>query len=136
MTVKKRISVLDFKPNDCACIADTIEAHYREKGVSVKIAQFTKAQPFLFDFKEHRNGGMPYDMVFVGVDGMMGVEAARQIRDDDWDTPIFFVSESSDFALEAHRRSALYYILKPVTPERMAEALGRLGADGQISGRP
>ena len=128
MSKKKRISVLDFRPEDCAHTVSVIEAYYRKKGVPVEVVPFTTTVPFVLDFKERQNGETAYDMVFVGADSMNGADSARQIRGYGPQIPLFLVSEVSDFAVEGFHLMALDYLVKPVSPKRLAEALAKIGS--------
>jgi len=54
-----------------------------------------------------------------------GVELARQVRLQDPDIPIVFVTSSRDFAVDSYEVRATHYLLKPVTTKGVDEALER-----------
>ena len=124
---RKRISVFDFRADDCARTAQAIRQYYEQQQIPVEIAEFTAMQPFAFDFKGNSDAGTSYDMVFIGVDSMMGVETARNIRELDTRIPLFLVSEVSDYGMEGFRLHALDYLTKPVSPTRVGEGVRRIG---------
>lgn len=72
------------------------------------------------------------DVLFLDVrmPGRSGLEAAEAIADDwpeDRPTPlIVFITAYDEFAVAAFERAAIDYLLKPVTPERLAQAVARL----------
>jgi DNA-binding LytR/AlgR family response regulator len=121
--LKKQIAVFDFAEADCIHTAAKIREHFGESGT---VAEYTVMQDFVYAFQEKRDAGTPFDMVFIGVDNMMGAETARNIREMSRDCPMFLVSEVSDFGLEGYRLSALDYLTKPVTAERVKGAVERI----------
>ena len=122
-----RISVFDLNETDCARTADAIREYYGQRGVLTNIIRFTDLQSFACDFKDKMDAGTMYDMVFVGVDGMMGLEAARNIRELSEHWPMFIVSKVYDFGLEAFRLCALDYLIKPALPASIGRAVQRIG---------
>ncbi|MDL2238233.1 hypothetical protein LJC56_10495 [Christensenellaceae bacterium OttesenSCG-928-K19] len=121
---KKQIGVFDFIPTDCAYTAQVIREWY---GVErAEVTEHTVMQDFVYAFKERRDSGDPYDMVFICADDMMGVETAHNIREMDGECPIFLVSSVDDFSIEAFRLHVLDYLTKPVSPERIGRAISRI----------
>jgi DNA-binding LytR/AlgR family response regulator len=59
----------------------------------------------------------------IRMPGLSGIEVARRIGGH---TPVVFVSAFGDHALAAFDAGAVDYVLKPVEPERLAQALARL----------
>lgn len=123
---KKRIAVFDFRAKDCIHTAEAVRQHYARRGVAAEVVEFTATQPFTYDFKANGDAGTPYDMTFVGVDSIMGMETARNIRELDTRCPMFLVSEGSDYGLEGFRLRALDYLTKPVSPLRVGQAVERI----------
>jgi len=123
----KRIAVFDYNASDCVHTADAVREYYSEQGMEAEVVEFTASEPFAYDFKDNRDAGTPYDMVFIGVDNMRGLEMARNIRELDRYRPMFFVSKGADFGLEAFRLHALDYLKKRVTPLLVGQAVERVG---------
>ena len=69
----------------------------------------------------------------IRMPGMTGLEAAQAITED-WPAdagalPLFvFVTAYDQYALQAFETAAADYLLKPVTPERLAQSVARLQA--------
>jgi DNA-binding LytR/AlgR family response regulator len=123
---KKRIAVFDFRAKDCIHTAEAIRQYYADQGVSAEVVEFTATSAFAYDFKANDDADTPYDMTFIGVDNIMGMETARSIRDLDTWRPMFLVSEVSDYGLEGFRLHALDYLTKPVSPQRIGQAVERI----------
>ncbi len=65
------------------------------------------------------------DIAFLDIrmPGMSGLEAARHLPDG---CRVVFVTAYESYAVEAFEQEALDYLLKPVTPERLALTISRL----------
>ncbi|MDL2238512.1 hypothetical protein LJC56_11935 [Christensenellaceae bacterium OttesenSCG-928-K19] len=122
---KKQIVVFDFMPDDCVHTADAIR-QWHGAGAAT-ITEHTHMQEFVHDFNDRHKNRKPYDMAFIGIEDMMGVETARNIRELDSWCPLFLVSTVDDFSIEGFRLHALDYLLKPVSPERIGRAVQRIG---------
>lgn len=72
--------------------------------------------------------GLEYDVVFldIAMPGLSGIDLAKEIREGARPPWIVFVTAYDDFAVKAFEARALDYILKPITAERVAEALARV----------
>ncbi|ONK12077.1 LytTR family DNA-binding domain-containing protein [Streptomyces sp. MP131-18] len=74
-------------------------------------------------------GTETYDAVFLDISmpGLDGMEVARVLSMLSAPPAIVFVTASEHHAVEAFGIGAADYLLKPVRPERLAEAVGRVG---------
>lgn len=125
--MQKQIAVFDLDPTSCSQMAEAVREYYNARGAPALVREFTAMQPFAYDFKDRQDAGEGYDMVFIGVDSMLGIETAYNIRQlDEW-CPMFLCSEVADYAMEAFRLRALHYVLKPLSAKRVGEATGRIG---------
>ena len=71
------------------------------------------------------NAGRPYDLVMIDCllpDGN-GVELARGLRKSNPETEIIYVTAYLEYAAAGYETEALRYLLKPVTEEKLIEAL-------------
>ena len=117
-------------PHTTALIADDEEAPREQLR-----AALLQAWPELDIVAECRNGVDAWDawlehepalcFLDIRMPGMTGIEVARRI---DGRTPVVFVTAYGDHALAAFEAGAVDYVMKPVDPERLAQALARLKA--------
>ena len=119
---KIQIAVFDFVEADCSHTAKKVREFYRE---DAEVVEYTAMQAFTYEFVDRLEAGGPFDMVFIGIDNMLGVETARIIRGASLDCPMFIVSEVSDYGIEGFRLYAVDYLIKPVSTDRIKQAVMR-----------
>jgi DNA-binding LytR/AlgR family response regulator len=87
----------------------------------------------LRELEDHR-----FDAVFceTGLSGLDGLELARLIGRFAERPQVVFVTESAEHAVDAFALRALDYLLKPVAPHRIAEAVRRVAEVGAASEPP
>ena len=75
------------------------------------------------------------DMVFLDIEmpGLNGIELARKIANVDPKIQIVFVTAYEQYALKAFEVSAVHYLLKPLTQEKINEAVERVRRVMQIN---
>lgn len=66
-----------------------------------------------------------YDLIFLDIvmEGMNGIETARQFRARDMDCLIVFLTSSREYVWEAFPMHAFDYLVKPVEQERLDRVL-------------
>lgn len=119
--MKIKIAVFDTKPADCAATADAIRVHYEAIGQRAITETYTEAYPFVQAFEE---GG--FAMAFLTLNNPLHLDTARKAGAIAPECPLFIVSDTGDYGLEAHRLMALDYLMKPVTETDIATAVGRI----------
>lgn len=84
------------------------------------VAEAENGAEALLRFEQHEP-----DLVFLDIKMplLSGIDVARSIGPRAW---IVFVTAYDEFAIEAFRRGALDYLLKPIEVERLAETVARL----------
>jgi DNA-binding LytR/AlgR family response regulator len=77
-------------------------------------------------FWKHEDGKR-FDLYFLDIfmDGVSGIETARQIRSKDNNALIVFASTSDDFYRESYDLFAFHYLLKPITKDKLAPVIER-----------
>ncbi|NMA69866.1 MAG: response regulator transcription factor [Desulfitobacterium sp.] len=71
---------------------------------------------------------LDYSVVFLDIDmpGLKGIDLARQIREKENPPAIIFITAHEEFAVEAFCVNALDYLLKPINPKRLDQAIKKL----------
>ncbi|MFI1395088.1 LytR/AlgR family response regulator transcription factor [Streptomyces sp. NPDC020681] len=90
----------------------------------------------LLDIDRALEGGRPLDAVFldIGMPGLDGVAIARVVSRFAHPPAVVFVTAHDDYAVDAFSLHAADYVLKPVHPERLAEAVRRVAAASHGAG--
>lgn len=70
---------------------------------------------------------LDFDLVFMDIEmpGMDGMAAARKLRERDEDMCLIFVTKLFQYAIEGYSVRAMDFLVKPVTPEKLAPKLDR-----------
>ncbi len=102
----------------------TLLAAHPQVEVVGEAADADQAQARLDDLAA---AGTPADVVFLDVQ-MPGRSGFDLLDDLDAVPDVVFVTAYDEHALQAFRVSAVDYLLKPVDPERLAQAVGRVAA--------
>lgn len=98
---------------------------------TVQIDTFESAENFLFKYDENKS----FDILLLDIqmDKMDGVELAKQIRKDNEDMQIVFITGFPDFIAEGYEVSALHYLMKPVSCEKLNNVLDKAASRLQKS---
>jgi DNA-binding LytR/AlgR family response regulator len=90
----------------------------------------------LLDIDRAFAAGRPLDAVFldIGMPGLDGVAIARVVSRFAHPPRVVFVTAHDDYAVDAFSLHAADYVLKPVHPERLAEAVRRVADDVRGAG--
>ena len=68
-----------------------------------------------------------FDIVFLDIqmEGMNGIEAARNLREQQGDTVLIFITGIKEYVFDALDLYAFQYLLKPIDEDKFAEVLQR-----------
>jgi len=125
----RRIAVFDFIETECDYTAEVIRLYFRGIGSEIpEVTTWTENMQFRQHLMDMAKRNESYDMVFISADNMPGTDLAHTVRDIDKRCPLFLVSKSVEFAVEGFRMQALDYLTKPVSPERIGEAIARIAS--------
>ena len=75
--------------------------------------------------------GKRFDIVFLDIqmDGMNGIEAARNLRQRQEDTVLIFITGIKEYVFDALDLYAFHYLLKPVDENKFREVLERAAGE-------
>lgn len=100
-----------------------IEEWGKTRQEEIALWQYEKAEAFLFAWEE-----MEFDVVFLDIQmpGMNGMELARRIRQQNEKIAIIFTTGIDTYLQEGYEVEALYYLLKPISRERVEKCLEKV----------
>lgn len=116
-----KIAIVDDLELDAEQLSHLILSYMKEHRIPAAVPEiFSNGETFLASFTAGS-----FDIVFLDIymDGLSGMETARKIRALDASCRIVFVTTSPDFAVDSYDVNAAFYLLKPVTMERVSKAL-------------
>lgn len=128
-----RIAVCDDRRTDRDFLASLLNEWADGAGHMVQPRLFPSAEVFLFCYEEDK----AWDMLLLDVemDGMDGVTLARTVRRDDRTVQLIFVTAYSEYISEGYEVSALHYLMKPISKDKLFAVLDRAAEQCVKNGR-
>jgi len=119
MTLMK-IAAVDDDPTFLASLASLVAS--LPSGKDVTLIPFSGSQPFLV------SDLATFDAFFLDIyiDGQTGIDLANHLKKEIKDPWIVFLTSSQEEAVEAFKLGAAHYLLKPIDPKTLEEALRRI----------
>ena len=107
-----RIAIVDDLATERTLLKDRLERQLQRRTVQADILEYESGETFLEAARE-----APFTAAFLDIymDGMTGIEAAKELRKTDTDCLLVFTTTSTDHALEGFQVRALHYLVKPFT---------------------
>lgn len=122
-----RIAIADDNSTDIEYIASIVKAWGNAQSIPVETGAFSSAEAFLFTYSEDKT----WDILLLDIEmgGINGVELAKELRRSGSSIQIIFITGFPDFMAEGYEVSALHYLLKPVSGEKLRDVLDRAAAN-------
>ena len=92
-------------------------------GDFAEITYFPSGEAFLGTWKA---GGFDLIILDIFMDGISGMEVAREVRKADSDVKLAFSTTSNEFASESYEVNACYYLRKPFGAEQVKAMIERV----------
>lgn len=115
------IAICDDEAQDQAYLHKIVAQWTQERRIIAQIAAYSGAEPFLFSLED--DGAVDILLLDIQMGRMDGISLAKKIRQTNERMQIVFVTGYPDFALESYEVSALYYLMKPINPEKLYQVL-------------
>lgn len=122
-----KIAITDDNPTDIKYITALVERWAQVRNTTVHIETFPSAEAFLFLYAEDK----AWDILLLDIEmgGKNGIELAKIIRQDNTNVQLVFITGFPDFIAEGYDVSALHYLMKPVSEEKLYPVLDRASAN-------
>ena len=120
-----RIAICDDEEVQQKLLGKYLREWAERKGISLEIKLFLSGEEFAFCWEDDRN----YDLLILDIEmrKMNGMELAANIRRQDEEIPILFVTGYDKYIAQGYEVSALHYLLKPIHKEKLFAVLDKLG---------
>lgn len=115
-----RIAVVDDLKAERALLKERLSRQLALRGVEAEILEFESGEAFLAAEKERRFSAAFLD---IYMEGLSGMDAAKELRKTDTDCLLIFTTTSTDHALEGFQVRALHYLVKPFSEEELSGLL-------------
>lgn len=114
------IAVCDDELLFCTQLCKKIECTLEKLGNSCVVRQFQSGRELLEAVEQ-------FDLIFLDVlmEDLNGMETAKMIRERACDKPLIFISSSRDYVWDSYEVEAFWYLVKPVSEEKLARVLQR-----------
>lgn len=121
-----RIAITDDSGEERGKIMNMLKARFTD----CNITEFSSGEDFLKNFCSEM-----YDIVFLDIfmDGINGMETAKELRLQDNKVKIIFITTSTDFALESYDVFAYGYLVKPILEEKFISLINKLKAEISVN---
>ena len=118
-----RIAICDDETTYLRTACTMLEQYAAERDLSFTTEAFSNPSALLDSIE----GGCRYDVYLLDIymPGISGMSAATELRSRDIQSPIVFLTSSTDHAVEAFGVDATHYLLKPYTKENFFAALDK-----------
>ena len=119
-----RIAYCDDEQVQLDYLAQLVAEWSNKSGVACDFTGYLSAKELLFENPER----IPFNLLILDIDmqGMDGMELARDIRKRDKSVPILFLTNRKEYVFEGYEVNALRYLLKPINEEKLTPILSGL----------
>lgn len=114
------IAVVEDDENDRKALMDLLSNMFLDIDKKYVITEFANGKSFLETYKPGLFDIAFFDIYLGDINGM---EIATQIRKNDPQLNIIFLTNSIEHAVDSYSVRATYYLLKPVIKEKLLEAI-------------
>ena len=121
--MKLKIAICDDEQKQIEYMKSTVAMWAERNRHLVEISTFSSAEAFLFEYSENKS----YDILLLDVEmgKMNGVELAREIRRENHSIQLIFVTGYYEYFSDGFDVSALHYLIKPATNDKLYPVLDR-----------
>lgn len=120
----RKLVICDDGEMDRTLLQSILQQCLDELSEKIEIVAYASGQMLVDDVRE---GHLEIGLLFLDIqmDGLNGIEVARQLRDMQCRAPIVFLTASNDYAQESYGVHAAGYLLKPYDPVALKEVIRR-----------
>ena len=118
-----RIAIVDDLADERAWLKERLARQLALRGAEAELLAFDSGESFLAAEKKQRFTAAFLD---IYMDGMSGMEAAKELRKTDASCLLVFTTTSADHALEGFQVRALHYLVKPFSESELSALLDEM----------
>ena len=118
-----KIAVVDDNEIDREYVSAMVKNWAENRNKNVKLVPFPSAESFLFEYEDDKEWS--FLLLDIEMAEMNGVELAKAIRWENDLVQIVFITGFPDFISDGYDVSALHYLMKPVSREKLESVLDK-----------
>ena len=118
-----RFAIVDDLEPERTLLKERLERQLCQRGTEAELLEFDSGEAFLAAEKERRFTAAFLD---IYMDGLSGMDAAKELRKTDADCLLVFTTTSTDHALEGFQVRAFHYLVKPFSEAELSGLLDEM----------
>ena len=118
-----KLAICDDEQSETEYITRLVQSWAAKSALTADVYTFDSSEAFLFTYDADKS----FDILLLDIQmkQMDGVELAKELRADGAQMQIVFITGFPDFIAEGYDVSALHYLMKPVSKEKLTEVLDK-----------
>ena len=105
------ITIIENNPNELASLTNSLNLWANENNFHISIYSYDSGEAYFSSKSSHRSNLFLLD---IQLDGMNGVEIAKQLRSNKYEGEIIFLTSFREYVFDGYQVHALNYLLKPI----------------------
>ena len=118
-----RIAIVDDLDTERTLLKERLVRQLSQRGADAEILEFDSGEAFLAAEEAQRFTAAFLD---IYMDGLSGMDAAKELRKTDADCLLVFTTTSTDHALEGFQVRAFHYLVKPFSEAELSGLLDEM----------
>lgn len=121
--MKLKIAICDDDAQQRAYLQDMVTEWSKRNRHLTEIKQYADAKSFLFDYEEEKD----FDVLLLDIEmpQINGIQLAKEIRKENTTVQIVFITGYYEYFSDGFDVSALHYLMKPATAEKVCPVLDK-----------
>ena len=128
-----RVAICDDEAAQQQLMAKYLQEWGDLRGIPMELVTFPDGESLLFAWEEDK----AFDLLILDIEmhKINGMELAQEIRRTDETVPILFVTGYDQYMSQGYEVSALHYLMKPVSMDKLFQVLDRLQSNAKTEKR-
>lgn len=118
-----RFAIVDDLGTERTLLKERLARQLRQRGTEAELLEFDSGEAFLVAEEAQRFTAAFLD---IYMDGLSGMDAAKELRKTDADCLLVFTTTSTDHALEGFQVRAFHYLVKPFSEAELSGLLDEM----------
>ena len=119
-----KIAVCDDSAVDRGIAVELLNDYADNNSLHFDISNYETGESLIYDTQE----GICFDVVFLDVymDGILGIDTAHKLRENNFEGDIVFLTSTSEFAVESYDVDAAGYLMKPHSKAKLSAVMDKI----------